>query len=399
MSRFGKSNERTEHRYVKERLSAYLDGELLPQERDAVERHLATCQSCQWEFHTLRQTMQWTKELPTLLVPRVFMIPVPARPVRASRQRWSFVPLLQGATALVALLLVLVVAGDVMLTGALPAAVPELVVMREQAPANVSLTIAVEDAEKAPADMAAEVMAEEAITELTYAPALVEAPPTQPLPAGAAPADTATPQTFGTGGAGYESPQEEGMGDAGEVGAIESPPAPALEATAMEAYTVSPTPTLLLRSALQATVTQTGTSVVGVEPTATVHRIWAPTPTVMETGAAASKAGEMPATAPTRAPEPTVVETEVAAIEVEPTQALGPTTSLPESPTIAAPTTVAEVREPARVAPADQGQRPARAMRVSPGAWLRVAESVLGTTLVLFGVATVVFMLLRRRDR
>jgi len=123
-------SSKTEHEYVDERLSAYLDGELTPQERSVVERHLAGCPDCQWNLETLRQTVQWTRELPTLAVPRVFTIPLPARPQRAPRWRWSL-PLLQGATALVALLLVVVVAGDLLLGGALP--LPGAAVMEQPA--------------------------------------------------------------------------------------------------------------------------------------------------------------------------------------------------------------------------------------------------------------------------
>ena len=119
MARMPWSSRRTEHEYVDERLSAYLDGELAPQEREVVERHLAACPDCQWNLETLRQTVQWTRQLPTLPVPRVFTIPLPAQPQPAPRWRWSL-PLLQGATALVALLLVFVVAGDLLLGGALP---------------------------------------------------------------------------------------------------------------------------------------------------------------------------------------------------------------------------------------------------------------------------------------
>lgn len=123
MNWFRKQKKETEHRHFEEQLSAYLDGELLPREREAVERHLAGCPSCRWNLKTLRQTVQWTSELPMVRVPRSFAIPIPAQPAPAAR-RWRSVPLLQGATALVALLLFFVVAGDVMLTGFGPIAMP-----------------------------------------------------------------------------------------------------------------------------------------------------------------------------------------------------------------------------------------------------------------------------------
>jgi hypothetical protein len=141
--------KQTEHRTIEEKLSAYLDGELLPMEREAVEQHLAVCPSCQWNLKTLRQTVQWTSELPMVRVPRTFTIPVPARPAPAVR-RWRFVPVLQGATALVALLLFFAVAGDAMLTDFRPVTTPPVAtqsVAREAAsptePGSVDVAVTV----------------------------------------------------------------------------------------------------------------------------------------------------------------------------------------------------------------------------------------------------------------
>ncbi len=151
MSWLRKKNEGIDHQYVTDRLSTYLDGELSPQERKAVHQHLDGCQACQWQLDTLRQTVQWTRELPTIPVPRVFTIPPLTQPVpvAAPRRRRSFVPLLQGATALLALLLVFVVASDVMLSSILPAAAPPAAGMPELAPAAVEVTQVVQVMEKA----------------------------------------------------------------------------------------------------------------------------------------------------------------------------------------------------------------------------------------------------------
>ena len=90
-----KSARTTEHGYFEERISAYLDGELVPQEYEAVGHHLETCPECQWELETLRQTTQWARELPTLTVPRVFTVPVAAEPGLWIRRRQAplWVPL------------------------------------------------------------------------------------------------------------------------------------------------------------------------------------------------------------------------------------------------------------------------------------------------------------------
>ncbi|MGC9333957.1 MAG: anti-sigma factor family protein, partial [Anaerolineae bacterium] len=117
MSWFGKRDKTTRHSYFEEKLSAYIDGELTPREQEGVKHHLATCPTCRWDLSTLEQTVQQVSELPTVQVPRAFTIPASAEPVRPTRRRWTLLPALQGATALVALLLVFAVAGDVMLTG------------------------------------------------------------------------------------------------------------------------------------------------------------------------------------------------------------------------------------------------------------------------------------------
>ncbi len=150
MSWVKKRNDTSDHQYVEERLSAYLDGELSPPEKKAVSQHLAACQACQWQFDTLQQTVQWTRGLPTIPVPRVFTIPAPAQPAPAPRPWRGWVPLLQGATALIALLLVVVVAGDVMLSGVLPTGLvpagsvpvfaPQSEAVMEQAVADVAPT-------------------------------------------------------------------------------------------------------------------------------------------------------------------------------------------------------------------------------------------------------------------
>jgi anti-sigma factor RsiW len=228
MSRFGKSIGQTEHQYVAGRLSAYLDGELPPSERSAVEHHLATCRSCQWDLATLRQSVQWTRELPTIPLPRAFTVPAPAQPRRAARRRWTFLPLLQGATALVALLLFFVVAGDVMFTGLLPS-----FEQQEQAPAAVAATQVVEEALQVEAvvELEAEVAVEKAVAEPPQAPEPASAMPTEALlgdRAGGAPAPPAVEAAqVVTGGA-----QEEKEGEtADETRAAELTPAPAAEVT------------------------------------------------------------------------------------------------------------------------------------------------------------------------
>jgi len=102
-----------EHQWVDESLSAYLDGELSPAEKSRVEQHLHECEACAQNLATLRQTVSLLRELPAKRAPRSFTIrPVSIRAKRAAAPpAWGY-GLLKGATALAALLLVLLVGGD-----------------------------------------------------------------------------------------------------------------------------------------------------------------------------------------------------------------------------------------------------------------------------------------------
>ena len=229
MSRFGKPEKTTEHQYFEERLSAYLDGELLPQEREAVKRHLSPCQACQWDLDSLSKTVQWTRELPTVPVPRIFTIQVPATPRRAERRGWSFVPALQAATAVVALLLFFAVTGDFMLGGFRMARVPESMVMEQSAPV-VEATQVVELAPEAPpaatqaleavvletvvveieVEKPVEVQAEKQVVQPTAAPLATTAPePAAAEEAEVAPDEVAAPPP-GVGGVEGEAQADEG---------------------------------------------------------------------------------------------------------------------------------------------------------------------------------------------
>lgn len=104
---------RSEHEWVEERLSAYIDGELSAKETARVEKHLQECQACTENLATLRQTVSLLRELPTVPAPRSFAVrPAPVRPkARVAARGWGY-GLLKAATALAALLLVLLIGGD-----------------------------------------------------------------------------------------------------------------------------------------------------------------------------------------------------------------------------------------------------------------------------------------------
>jgi anti-sigma factor RsiW len=371
MSWVRKRDEKTEHGYVEERLSAYLDGELTQREKGIVERHLATCQDCRWDLDTLRQTVQWVQELPSVPVPRVFTIPVPAQPARSRRRRWG-VPLLQGATALVALMLVFVVAGDFVLTGSWwPAAsevsrsvvapgggevAPTLAAEADEALQAVEETLEVE----ATVQMEMETVVEQGAVEET-APAAtgLEAPPSEE-PAREAPA--------------AEAPTLES-----ETAEAAEPPAPA-----------AVLPTIAERV---------------LEARATPETPAGESPTIEEVQTAAAKAEEeqtatpVPETSGAPAPEPTMRPTEMSAPPL-------PTPS-PEQPLAAqAPTAVA-------IAPTEEAREGVRAqewVEPTPAAaarlprdplivWFGVTEISLAAVFVLLATITIVVMIRQRRLR
>jgi hypothetical protein len=106
----------SEHERVEGSLSAYIDGELSAKEKAQVQKHLQECQACVENLATLRQTVALLRELPAIPAPRSFAVrPAPVRPkVRAVAPAWGY-GLLKGATALAALLLVLLIGGDLAL--------------------------------------------------------------------------------------------------------------------------------------------------------------------------------------------------------------------------------------------------------------------------------------------
>lgn len=86
----------------RERLSAYLDGELGAEERAALERHLPGCARCQAELADLRGVRALLRALPTPVAPRSFVLPddgaVP-RPIAPAAARRSARRATTGAVA------------------------------------------------------------------------------------------------------------------------------------------------------------------------------------------------------------------------------------------------------------------------------------------------------------
>ena len=338
MSWVRKRRDKTDHGYVTDRLSAYLDGELSPQEQRAVSQHLAACQACRWQFDSLQQTVQWTRELPTIPVPRVFTIQARAQPVPVPRQRRGWLPLLQGATALIALLLVLTVAGDIMLTGVLPtgtapagsmpALAPQPEAVMEQAVADIVPTQEAEQVEKSIV-LESEAMVKEEAAEPGQAPEAEAA-----LPAQGAETEAEAPMMMQADVAPTLPPEAGGMTLSGEG---------STDAQEKSAERASAPPALGVEEAAEEAESAAGTA----EPTATS----APTDT------------------------PTV------------------------QPPTAAPTAIALAPAEQPRAEDDPGRQAVVPLRQPYLTWLRGAECALGALLVALLTTTVVVVVQRRRTR
>ncbi len=159
-----------------ELLSAYLDDQLSAGERARLEAQLATDPVLRAELDTLRHTVALVRDLPPVPIPRNFILPrtvaARPRPVQRARPRpaWA-APLLTAATAVVSLVFVVVLAGDLLLSGVggqafAPAAAPP---MEAEAP-QVAL-------ESAPVIEEVEVEVEEVIPAATQSPMPMEVPP------------------------------------------------------------------------------------------------------------------------------------------------------------------------------------------------------------------------------
>lgn len=309
-----------------ERASAYLDGQVTSEERQQIEHHLRTCPQCAWQVESLRQTVSLLHQVRRVAVPRPLTLrEVDVRPVRVKPQRSWVLPYLQGATALVSLLLVFLVAGDLFLgLGRVPKAVPVA------QPAPVVATVAVEKA----------VQAERAAPQATQEVAMLEAPAT-PMPATALPSEA-------SGAEAEVAPSGEAVsGGEGE----EAVPAPSSPAVRMLGEEIAETPT--------------------------------PTMKALDVGGTAKPAPEVPAAptpqgppvpTPAETPTPVPAPTEVAMVpEVS--------TATPAAAPLAAAGTPSPVPPPA---PAEGAARAAPGPWVP---WVRLAElGLLGLTLVLGGL-------------
>lgn len=97
--------------HVTDALSAYIDGELPPNERAQVERHLETCEDCRRRLAGLRTVVTLVRSSEPISAPEGFRAHVRARVEQMGHgqttRRWSVIPLswrLIGAAAAVAII-------------------------------------------------------------------------------------------------------------------------------------------------------------------------------------------------------------------------------------------------------------------------------------------------------
>lgn len=102
-----------EHESIRALLSPYLDGEVTEEEQEQVEHHLRACSECAAELASLRWTVGLMAQVPAERLPRRFTLrQMDVEPASFRFRMPRLYPLLRGATALAALLLVVVLTVD-----------------------------------------------------------------------------------------------------------------------------------------------------------------------------------------------------------------------------------------------------------------------------------------------
>ncbi len=269
MGKLGFGWGKREHRYVEVRLSTYVDDEVSDRERRRIESHLAGCEACRAELRALRWTVGLLRQTPPVKAPRLFVVreadlakerqPARARiPLRAT----------QWATAVVALLFVLVVGVDLLAGRGLPrfATAPlarggrEVVIVTEVVEKEAADEVVIEKAVEQPAEQVMRAMPEttaspmpmqEARVEEEAAPVEVEVTKEVELEiAGETPMAMKAPE--GLGGGGPVTATEEAKVMLAQPAATPEPTAAAAVAEAPEA---APLPPAVPEAELQPDVT------------------------------------------------------------------------------------------------------------------------------------------------
>ncbi len=124
------------HAWVEERLSAYMDGNLNPNEHAQIENHLRECAGCRTSLESLRWTLSLIKQVPAPKLSRSFTLPVPVK----RESSFGFVAL-RFATVAATLLLFALIATDVLTQfGTVSAPAPTGVALRAPLQEQASAT-------------------------------------------------------------------------------------------------------------------------------------------------------------------------------------------------------------------------------------------------------------------
>lgn len=205
----------TKCEHVRDDLSAYLDGQISPEERERIEKHLATCPSCREELEQMRRLVLLLRSTPQVAPPRSFTLtPQRAQPRGLLQMLTRMAPFVSvaSAAALVLLLTLDLFAARparqqpalslppaqafTVTTAPITGAAPQLAAVATEAP-GPSAEIVLQAAKQATAPAAVEA------TNTPAAPLTRSAPPeTPPQPAplaadgqAAAPAEAASPES------------------------------------------------------------------------------------------------------------------------------------------------------------------------------------------------------------
>ena len=143
------------HRRFSDLLSLHIDHRLDESQAAILEGHLATCNRCQEELHTLRATVGLLQALPHAVPRRSFAI---TEQPQVSRAAPTYLWGMRAATATASVALVLVLAGDLLGTFSrdivpVSEAIPESAERRSE---DTEALVAEEDAESAPPSLASE---------------------------------------------------------------------------------------------------------------------------------------------------------------------------------------------------------------------------------------------------
>ncbi len=240
-----------------ELLSAYLDDELSAGERAHLEAQLATDQALQTELDALRYTVTLVRDLPPAPLPRNFILPqtMTARPQPAPLarpRRARLAPFLTAATAIVSLMFVVVLAGDLLLlsgTGRFASesandwAMPEMAEIEAPLEAPASEPVAEQAAVLVTVEVEAEVVVEEAeeALDIEAVPQDTPLPMLAEIPSETEPTATSVAEGYAVGMSDGMSTTVPAAGGGGPTDETAPPPAPSASPAAELLAMPSPT--------------------------------------------------------------------------------------------------------------------------------------------------------------